>query len=107
MVTKGASASSKSTMRPLQRRLAAMMGLQWRHFALISPDIWRRLLLNFDTLGSLYKYAGMLTSHKLAIIDHKLDSYLKREGEQGLLSHLLSDRFRFDSFALDSEENRH
>ena len=49
----------------------------------------------------------MLTGQELAIIDQKLDSYLVRKGEQRLLSHLLVDRFRFDSFALDSEENRY
>ena len=53
MVTKGASASGKSTMRPLQRKLAARMGLSWDDFALVSPDIWRRILLDFDTLGSI------------------------------------------------------
>jgi hypothetical protein len=106
MVTKGASASGKSTMRPLQRTLAAQMGVQWSHFALISPDIWRRVLLDFGSLGPLYKYAGMLTGQELDIIDQKLDRYLVRKGEQGLLSHLLIDRFRFDSFALDSEESR-
>jgi|SRR5271165_2887458 len=105
MVTKGASASGKSTMRPLQRALAAKMGLQWRQFALISPDIWRRVLLDFGSLGPMYKYAGMLTSQELAIVDRKLDAYLMRKGEQGRLPHLLSDRFRFDSFALDSEES--
>jgi hypothetical protein len=62
MVTKGASASGKSTMRPLQRKLAAKMGLQWNDFALISPDTWRRFLLDFESLGPRYKYAGMLTS---------------------------------------------
>jgi hypothetical protein len=107
MVTKGASASGKSTMRPLQRTLATRMGLQWSDFALISPDVWRRVLLDFSSLGPLYKYAGMFTGHELAIIDQKLDTYLGHKGEQGLLPHLLSDRFRFDSFALDSEESRY
>ena len=37
MSTKGASASGKSTMRPLQRALAARMGVRWSDFALISP----------------------------------------------------------------------
>jgi hypothetical protein len=49
----------------------------------------------------------MLTGQELAIIDQKLDNYLVRKGEQGLVSHLLIDRFRFDSFALDSEESRY
>lgn len=107
MVTKGASASGKSTMRPLQRRLAAKMGLHWNDFALISPDTWRRALLDFEALGPHYKYAGMLTSQETTIIDRKLDAHLVRKGEQRQGSHLLVDRFRFDSFALDSEESRH
>jgi hypothetical protein len=107
MVTKGASASGKSTMRPLQRKLAAKMGLPWNDFALISPDTWRRALLDFESLGSLYKYAGMLTSQEVTIVDRKLDVHLVRKGEERQGSHLLIDRFRFDSFALDSEESRH
>jgi hypothetical protein len=100
MITKGASASGKSTMRPFQRTLAAKMGLHWRDFALISPDVWRRVLLDFESLGSLYKYAGMLTSQEIAIIDGKLHRYLMQKGEQGRLSHLWVDRFRF----ADTEE---
>lgn len=107
MLTKGASASGKSTMRPLQRRLAAKMGIQWNDFALISPDTWRRALLEFDSLGPLYKYAGMVTSQEVMVIDRKLDAHLVRKGNERQISHLLIDRFRFDSFALDSEESRH
>jgi hypothetical protein len=107
MLTKGASASGKSTMRPLQRKLAAKMGMQWNDFALISPDTWRRALLEFDSLGSLYKYAGMLTSQEVTIIDRKLDAHLVRKGNKRQSSHLLIDRFRFDSFALDSDESKH
>jgi hypothetical protein len=107
MVTKGASASGKSTMRPLQRTLAAKLGLQWREFALISPDIWRKVLLDFGSLRHLYKYAGMLTSQELGIIDSKLDAHLICKGRRGAISHLLIDRFRFDTFALDSDEDRH
>jgi hypothetical protein len=98
MVTKGASASGKSTMRPLQRKLAAKMGLQWNDFALISPDTWRRFLLDFESLGPRYKYAGMLTSHELNVIDRKLDAYLVRKGEEGRVSHLLVDRFPVRQF---------
>ena len=107
MVTKGASASGKSTMRPLQRVLAKKMGVHWRDFALISPDTWRRVFLDFDSLGTLYKYAGMLTSQEVTIVDQKLDAHLVRKGEMRETSHLLVDRFRFDSFALDSDENKH
>lgn len=49
----------------------------------------------------------MLTGHELEIIDQKLTTYLRRKGEQGRLSHLLIDRFRFDTFALDSDENKY
>jgi hypothetical protein len=107
MLTKGASASGKTTMRPLQRKLAAGMGLHWNDFALISPDTWRKALLDFKSLGNMYKYAGMLTSHEVTIIDKKLDTYLVHKGRNGQSSHLLIDRFRFDSFALDSDESKH
>jgi hypothetical protein len=107
MVIRGASASGKSTMRPLQRQLAGRMGLYWGDFALISPDTWRKALLDFNSLGPLYKYAGMLTSQEVGIIDRKLDAYLVRKGERRCSSHLLIDRFRFDSFALDSDESKH
>lgn len=106
MSTKGASASGKSTMRPLQRKLVASMGKRWSDFALISPDIFRRDLLDFDSLGIWHKYGGIFTSAELAIVDHKLDQHRARNAERGLTPHLLVDRFRFDSFAPDSEEER-
>ena len=107
MITKGASASGKSTMRPYQRKLASRMGQRWSDYALISPDIWRKALLDFQSLGPFYKYAGMLTSQEVMIIDRKLDAYLVSKGRAQGASHLLIDRFRFDSFALDSPENKH
>jgi hypothetical protein len=104
MNTKGASASGKSTMRPLQRRLAAELGLDWGDFAVISPDIWRKYLLDYDALGAAYKYAGPFAAAELAIVDHKLDRYMARKAEHAGMPHLLIDRFRFDSFAPDSSE---
>lgn len=104
MNTKGASASGKSTLRPLQKKLAGRIGVRWSDFALISPDIWRKYLLDYATLGDAYKYAGAFTGLELEIIDHKLDGYMARKGEQGSMSHLLIDRFRFDSFAPDSDQ---
>src|SRR5262249_10826216 len=95
MNVKGASASGKSTMRPLQRILANRLGLPWEEFALISPDIWRKFLLDYGTLGAAYKYAGTLTGHELEIVDKKLDRYMARKAEKGETSHLLIDRFRF------------
>ncbi len=102
--TKGPSASGKSTLRPLQRRLAGNIGVQWSDFALISPDIWRKQLLDYGSLGPAYKYAGAFTADELQIIDHKLDGYMARKHERGDMSHLLIDRFRFDSFAPNSDE---
>jgi len=104
MNTKGASASGKSTMRPLQRRLAAELGLDWGDFAVVSPDIWRKYLLDYGALGAAYKYAGPFTAAELAIVDHKLDRYMARKAEHAGMPHLLIDRFRFDSFAPDSSE---
>jgi len=104
MNTKGASASGKSTMRPLQRALAAELGVQWRDLAVVSPDIWRKYLLDYGSLGAAYKYAGAFTAHELAIVDQKLDRYVARKAERGGMTHLLIDRFRFDSFAPDSEQ---
>jgi hypothetical protein len=104
MNTKGPSASGKSTLRPLQKRLASDIGVNWSDFALISPDIWRKQLLDYDTLGADYKYAGSFSSDELQIVDQKLDRYMARKAERGQISHLLIDRFRFDSFAADSDE---
>jgi hypothetical protein len=102
--TKGPSASGKSTLRPLQKRLAGDIGVQWSDFALISPDIWRKQLLDYASLGPAYKYAGAFTSDEVQIIDQKLDRYMAAKNHRGDMSHLLIDRFRFDSFAPDSDE---
>jgi hypothetical protein len=102
--TKGPSASGKSTLRPLQKKLAGDIGVRWSDFALISPDIWRKQLLDYSALGAAYKYAGAFTSEELQIVDQKLDRYMARKHQRGEMSHLLIDRFRFDSFAPDSHE---
>ena len=105
MNVKGASASGKSTMRPLQKSLAHELNIRWNDFALISPDIWRKYLLDYRSLGSAYKYAGTLTGRELEIIDKKLDDYMTRKAARGEMSHLLIDRFRFDSFRPESESD--
>lgn len=104
MNTKGPSASGKSTLRPLQKHLAPEIGVDWSDFSLISPDIWRKQLLDYDSLGEHYKYAGPFTGEELRIVDLKLDRYMAAKAARGGMSHLLIDRFRFDSFAPDSDE---
>jgi hypothetical protein len=104
MNLKGPSAAGKSTIRPLQKALAGRIGVTWGEFALISPDIWRKLLLDYATLGAAYKYGGAFTGDELRIVDQKLDRYMARKAQRGRMSHLLIDRFRFDSFAPDSNE---
>lgn len=99
MNVKGASASGKSTIRNQQRELAKRIGVSWEDFALISPDYWRKYLIDYDGLGDDYKYAAMLTGRELEIIDKKLDAYMTDKAARGAISHLLIDRFRFDSFA--------
>ncbi|MCF8477009.1 MAG: zeta toxin family protein [Pseudolabrys sp.] len=99
MNVKGASAAGKSTMRPLQRILAKKLNFPWDEFALISPDIFRKFLLDYESLGEAYKYAGTMTGHEVEIIDKKLDRYMAARAARGEMSHLLIDRFRFDSFA--------
>jgi hypothetical protein len=103
MNVKGASASGKSTMRPLQKILAGKLNFPWEEFALISPDIWRKFLLDYGSLGPAYKYAGALTGHELEIIDKKLDRRMAAREARGEMSHLLIDRFRFDSFVPELE----
>jgi hypothetical protein len=101
---KGPSASGKSTVRPLQRALAGEIGADPDDFAVISPDIWRKQLLDYGTLGDAYKYGGAFTADEIFIVDRKLDRYMAQKARRGAMSHLLIDRFRFDSFAHDSDE---
>jgi hypothetical protein len=104
MNVKGAPASGKSSMRPLQKLLAGKLNLPWSEFALVSPDIWRKFLLDYAVLGTAYKYAGTLTGHEVEIIDKKLDRRMANRAARGEMPHLLIDRFRFDSFVPNLEE---
>jgi len=105
MNTKGASAAGKSTIRPQQRHLAERMDIPWKDFALISPDYWRKFLLDYSSLGADYKYGAMLTGHELELIDKKLDLYMAQKAAKGEMPHLLIDRFRFDSFTIGADGN--
>ena len=100
---KGASAAGKSSLRPRLRELMVELGISSNAYGTISPDIWRRLLIDYDGLGEAYKYAGRLSSKEVNVIDDKLDRYIRDKAEQRqALPHLMVDRFRFDSF--DSEK---
>ncbi len=101
MNVKGSSASGKSTIRPYQRALVGQLDLDWSDFALITPDVWRKFLLDYDGLGPARRYAGTLTGHEVEIIDRKLDRYMASKARENRISHLLIDRFRFDSFSVD------
>ncbi len=106
MNVKGASASGKSTIRMHQRALAKKLGVPWEDFALISPDYWRKYLLDYEELGPDAKYGAMLCGHELEIIDKKLDRYMAEKADLGTMPHLLIDRFRFDSFTTDDGRER-
>jgi hypothetical protein len=97
--------------RPGWRRLLAFGApkqrprVPWEAFALINPDIWRKFLLDYGSLGAAYKYAGTLSGHEVEIIDKKLDRRMAARAASGEMSHLLIDRFRFDSFVPEWEGN--
>jgi len=97
---KGASAAGKSSLRPMLRQTLRARGIDSGDYATISPDIWRRFLLDYDSLGAAYKYAGRLTGKEVIIIDGKLDRYIREKSNRDrAIPHLLVDRFRFDSFS--------
>ncbi|MDH3629696.1 MAG: zeta toxin family protein [Gammaproteobacteria bacterium] len=97
---KGASAAGKSSLRPMLSQMMVELGIEDHGYGTISPDIWRRMLLDYDALGESYKYAGRFTSHEINIIDTKLDHYIRAKAEErDSIPHLMVDRFRFDSFA--------
>ena len=99
---KGASAAGKSTLRPLLKQTMAQRGIASSLYGIISPDIWRRQLLDYESLGPHYKYSGRFTSNEVNIIDAKLDRYIRRKGQQDqTIPNILVDRFRFDSFSTE------
>ena len=99
---KGASAAGKSSLRPMLKQVLREQGIEADGYATISPDVWRRQLLDYESLGPARKYAGHLTSRELMVIDGKLDRYIRdKANREGAISHLLVDRFRFDSFTAE------
>ena len=99
---KGASAAGKSTLRPLLQQTMGHRGIESSLYGIISPDIWRRQLMDYDSLGPHYKYSGRFTSNEVNIIDSKLDRYIRRMGQQNqTIPNILVDRFRFDSFSTE------
>ena len=97
---KGAAASGKSSLRPMIKQVMREQGIEPDGYATISPDVWRRLLLDYNALGTAYKYAGHLTSRELIVIDGKLDRYIRHKANRDhAIPHFLVDRFRFDSFS--------
>ena len=97
---KGASAAGKSSLRPMLQEIMSELGIEQHGYGTISPDIWRRMILDYDTLGDNYKYAGRFTSHEVNVIDTKLDHYIRAKAQKrNSIPHLMVDRFRFDSFA--------
>ena len=99
---KGASAAGKSTLRPLLKQTMEQRGIESSLYGIISPDIWRRQLLDYESLGPHYKYSGRFTSNEVNIIDSKLDRYIRRMGQQNQsMPNILVDRFRFDSFSTE------
>jgi hypothetical protein len=103
---KGASAAGKSSLRPMLSQMMSDLGIERHGYGTISPDIWRRMLLDYDALGEAYKYAGRFTSHEVNIVDGKLDRYIRAKAERrNAIPHLMVDRFRFDSFAHEKITN--
>ncbi len=97
---KGASAAGKSSLRPMLLNMIRQLDIEADGYGTISPDIWRRLLLDYNALDEAYKYAGRLTSFEVNIIDSKLDHYIRKKAEtRHSIPHLVVDRFRFDSFS--------
>ena len=97
---KGASAAGKSSLRPMLSEMMSQLGIEEQGYVTISPDIWRKMLIDYNSLGSVHKYAGRFTSYEVNVIDNKLDHYIRAKADKRRsIPHLMVDRFRFDSFA--------
>ncbi len=97
---KGASAAGKSSLRPMLSEMMSQLGINEQGYVTISPDIWRKMLIDYNSLGSVHKYAGRFTSYEVNVIDNKLDHYIRAKADKRRsIPHLMVDRFRFDSFA--------
>lgn len=97
---KGASAAGKSSLRFYLKDTLSDLGIQPDQYGTITPDIWRRLLLDYESLGEAYKYAGHLSGKEVRLIDAKLDRYIRDKAQRDrTIPNLVIDRFRFDSFS--------
>jgi hypothetical protein len=100
---KGASAAGKSSLRAILPSLIEEKNLDRNTFGTISPDIWRKFLLDYESLDSAYKYFGRMTSQEVIIVDGKLDRYIRAKARRNkAIPNLLVDRFRFDSFTSEN-----
>ncbi len=72
MNVKGASASARARSAPTSGRWPSGRA-DWQDFAVITPDVWRKYLLDYDSLGAARRYAGPLTGYEVEIVDEKLD----------------------------------
>ncbi|MFQ3789602.1 hypothetical protein [Halomonas sp. A29] len=100
---KGASAAGKSSLRHLLRHTLQDLGIPPAQYGTITPDIWRRLLLDYEALGEAYKYAGRLAGKEVKLVDAKLDRYIRDKARRDrTIPNLLIDRFRFDSFSSET-----
>ena len=92
MIMFGASASGKSTLRPYLREMFQREGKNWDDTMRLSTDIFRRSLLEIDSLPEeCAPYFSRFTSAELRVIDKQLDAYLIRENGR---HNILIDRFR-------------
>lgn len=99
---KGASASGKTSMRPYQREFAKNLdGVEWEDFCYISPDYWRRGLLDYSTLDEENaRYGSILTGLEITVVERKLDRHMALRAAAKKTSHMVIDRFRFDNFGV-------
>ena len=103
--TKGASASGKSTLRPLQKKLAGDIGVELERFRADQPGHLAQAAARLRA-RSAQRTSTPAPSPRRSCRSSIASSTAtwRASMRQGNMSHLLIDRFRFDSFAPDSDE---